>query len=83
MEQVSTLLTSSEVAGRLRVHPATVNEWARVGRLDSIKTPGGQRRYRVADVEAIESGEPIETPEQSAAIVAANLARMGLSLGAA
>jgi len=54
---VPDLLTAEEVAVPLRVKPATVTRWAREGKIDSLRTPGGQLRFRREDVEAlIESG---------------------------
>lgn len=50
------LLTPGEVARILRVDPKTVTRWALAGRIDSIRTPGGHRRYREADVEALLHG---------------------------
>ena len=47
------LLTPSEVARLFRVDPKTVTRWANEGRLSSIKTPGGHRRYRRSDVNAL------------------------------
>lgn len=47
------LLTTAEVARRLRVSVATVNRYARVGLLRAITLPGGQRRYEAADIEAL------------------------------
>jgi len=35
------------------VHPATVRQWALTGRLASAWTPGGQRRYREAEILAL------------------------------
>lgn len=56
-----TLLTTAEVASRLRVSVATVNRYARDGDLPAIVLPGGQRRYRVEDVDALLSPtEPTE-----------------------
>lgn len=48
-----TLLTTAEVAERLRVSVATVNRYAREGALAAIVLPGKQRRYRVEDVDAL------------------------------
>lgn len=44
------LLTPSEVAKMFRVDPKTVTRWARTGRLSSIRTLGGHRRYRSSEV---------------------------------
>ncbi|WP_308198547.1 helix-turn-helix domain-containing protein [Actinomadura terrae] len=46
------LLTRDEVADLFRVEPSTVSEWARRGRLRSIRTPGGARRFRAEVVYA-------------------------------
>jgi excisionase family DNA binding protein len=48
-----TLLTTGEVATRYRVGQTTVRRWADSGQLASFKTPGGRRRFRAADVEAL------------------------------
>ncbi|GAA0982818.1 BldC family transcriptional regulator [Nocardiopsis tropica] len=44
------LLTPAEVARLFRVGPKTVAAWARTGRLTSVKTLGGHRRYRESEV---------------------------------
>lgn len=44
------LLTRGEVAKVLRVCARTVTSWAYTGKLQSIRTPGGQYRYRQTDV---------------------------------
>jgi excisionase family DNA binding protein len=54
------LLTPAEVAQMFRVDPQTVTRWARAGRLNSIRTPGGHRRYRAAEVHALLA--PTTTP---------------------
>lgn len=50
------LLTPAEVAAMFRVDPRTVSRWAKAGKLTSIRTLGGQRRYRKAEVEALLQG---------------------------
>ncbi len=45
-----TLLTPSEVAALFRVDPKTVTRWAKAGKISSIKTLGGHRRYRESEV---------------------------------
>ncbi len=47
------LLVPSEVAALFRVDPKTVTRWARTGKIDSIKTVGGHRRYRESVVRAL------------------------------
>jgi excisionase family DNA binding protein len=44
------LLTPAEVASLFRVDPKTVTRWAKAGRLTSIKTLGGHRRYKESEV---------------------------------
>lgn len=53
-----TLLTPAEVAQLFRVDPKTVTRWAQAGKLSSIRTLGGHRRYRHAEVmRLLESSE--------------------------
>ena len=44
------LLTPGEVAALFRVDPKTVTRWAASGRITSIRTPGGHRRFRESEV---------------------------------
>jgi excisionase family DNA binding protein len=44
------LLTTAEVAELFGVDSGTVIRWGRSGRLPSIRTPGGRRRYRASEV---------------------------------
>jgi excisionase family DNA binding protein len=56
------LLTPGEVAALFRVDPKTVTRWAAAGRIGSIRTPGGHRRFRESEVRALLTGEVVETP---------------------
>ena len=47
------LLTPAEVAAMFRVDPKTVTRWAAAGRIGSIRTPGGHRRFRESEVRAL------------------------------
>jgi excisionase family DNA binding protein len=47
------LLTPAEVAAMFRVDPKTVTRWAKAGKLSSIRTLGGHRRYREAEIEGL------------------------------
>lgn len=47
------LLTPAEVASLFRVDPKTVTRWAKAGKLTSIRTLGGHRRYRSSEVHAL------------------------------
>ncbi len=51
------LLTPAEVATMFRVDPKTVTRWAAAGRIGSIRTPGGHRRFRESEVRALLEGE--------------------------
>jgi excisionase family DNA binding protein len=50
------LLTPGEVAELFRVDPRTVTRWAKAGKLATIRTLGGHRRYRAAEVEKLLGG---------------------------
>jgi excisionase family DNA binding protein len=47
------MLTPGEVAALFRVDPRTVTRWAKIGKLRSVRTPGGHRRYRETEVRAL------------------------------
>ncbi len=47
------LLTPREVADLFGVDPKTVTRWAKAGKLTSIRTLGGHRRYRESEVKAL------------------------------
>ena len=51
------LLTPGEVATLFRVDPKTVTRWAAAGRIGSIRTPGGHRRFRESEVRALLRGD--------------------------
>jgi excisionase family DNA binding protein len=51
--EAETLLTPAEVAALFRVDPKTVTRWAKAGKLSSIRTLGGHRRYRETEVRAL------------------------------
>lgn len=53
-----TLLTPSEVAALFRVDPKTVTRWAKSGKISSIRTLGGHRRYRESEVKQLLRGIP-------------------------
>ena len=50
------LLTPAEVAAMFRVDPKTVTRWAKAGKLSSIRTLGGHRRYRESEVRELLAG---------------------------
>lgn len=47
---IEALLTPAEVAALFRVDPKTVTRWARAGKLTSLRTLGGHRRYLESEV---------------------------------
>lgn len=57
------LLTPAEVAALFRVDPKTVTRWAKAGKLSAIRTLGGHRRYRAAEVQALLVGLAPEPPK--------------------
>ena len=62
--EVEALLTPAEVASMFRVDPKTVTRWAKSGKLTSIPTLGGHRRYREAEVRSLLAGIPAPRPQQ-------------------
>ncbi|HEY5398760.1 MAG TPA: BldC family transcriptional regulator [Trebonia sp.] len=44
------LLTRGEVARLFRVDPKTVTKWAQAGKLRTIRTLGGHRRFYASDI---------------------------------
>ena len=58
------LLTPSEVARMFRVDPKTVTRWAAAGKLRSVRTLGGHRRFSADDVRAL-----LELPDEPPAPV--------------
>lgn len=60
--EVDKLLTPAEVAALFRVDPKTVTRWAKAGKIGSIRTLGGHRRFRESEVMALLEGESSEGP---------------------
>ena len=48
----SKFLNVGKAASYLGVSPASLRQWSDAGRVRVYRTPGGQRRYRPADLEA-------------------------------
>lgn len=63
------LLTPSEVAALFRVDPKTVTRWAKAGKLTSIRTLGGHRRYRASEVYTLLDHTPGLRPEPRAEVI--------------
>lgn len=47
------LVSLKEVAELLGVHPCTLREWDKNGKLEAIKTPGGHRKYQLSTIESL------------------------------
>jgi excisionase family DNA binding protein len=62
--ETEALLTPAEVAALFRVDPKTVTRWARAGKLTSLRTLGGHRRYRESEVRNLLAGAKIEEVAQ-------------------
>ena len=54
------LLTPAEVGAMFRCDPKTVTRWAKAGKLESVRTLGGHRRYKESEVRALLAGVPQE-----------------------
>jgi excisionase family DNA binding protein len=61
------LLTPGEVAALFRVDPKTVTRWAAAGRIGSIRTPGGHRRFRESEVKELLGSEGLHEEQPVAA----------------
>jgi excisionase family DNA binding protein len=60
------LLTPSEVAALFRVDPKTVTRWAQQGKLRSIRTLGGHRRYSESEIQAfLEDSQGVPRPRSA------------------
>jgi excisionase family DNA binding protein len=62
--EVEALLTPAEVAALFRVDPKTVTRWAKAGKLSSIRTLGGHRRYRETEVRTLLGGIPHQRTDE-------------------
>jgi excisionase family DNA binding protein len=67
------LLTPGEVAALFRVDPKTVTRWAAAGRLSSIRTPGGHRRFRESEVRALLEFDEEKAEQERAGTVVVEL----------
>lgn len=65
--EIDALLTPGEVAAMFRVDPKTVTRWAQAGKVSSIRTLGGHRRFLESEVRALMAGlgpDQAETAQQ-------------------
>ncbi|HET9071509.1 MAG TPA: helix-turn-helix domain-containing protein [Acidimicrobiales bacterium] len=49
----SNLLRTADVAALFQVSERTISDWARRGRIPSVRTPGGHRRYPAEEIRRI------------------------------
>jgi excisionase family DNA binding protein len=47
------LLTPAEVAALFKVDPKTVTRWAQAGKISSLRTLGGHRRFQASQIHAL------------------------------
>ena len=75
-EETTTWVSLSEAAKILGVHPATVRNWADHGHLPAQRTPGGHRRFRVADLESWMSAQQSGAALEAEVLVQSALGRV-------
>ncbi len=76
MPALADLLTLSEAAALLGVHPATLRRWADQGDILVMVTPGGHRRFPRSEVERLKG---IEAHADDEALVAEHLVARAVS----
>ena len=55
-----TWLSLQEASRMLGVHPSTLRQWADAGKIHTVRTPGGHRRFAETDVRALLEPEILE-----------------------
>ena len=53
-------LSLQEASKMLGVHPSTLRQWADSGKIPTVRTPGGHRRFAESDVRALLEPEPLQ-----------------------
>jgi excisionase family DNA binding protein len=75
------LLSLQRASELLGVHPATLRIWADQGKIKSVRTAGGHRRFALADVRALaEPAKPRDEPHNAQLIVQSTLGRARLEV---
>ncbi|NTW39169.1 MAG: BldC family transcriptional regulator [Cellulomonadaceae bacterium] len=59
---VEPLLTPTEVAEMFRVDAKTVTRWANAGKITTVRTLGGHRRYSEREIRTLLVGVPAQRP---------------------
>lgn len=54
-------LTPKQAAQKLAVHVSSLRRWENEGKITAIRTPGGQRRYKLQEIETISAETTIIT----------------------
>lgn len=65
----------------LGVHPSTLRQWADSGKVYTVRTPGGHRRFAESDIRALLEPEPLQ-PSGVQLLVESALGRTRLEVGA-
>lgn len=73
------LLTAGEVASLFRVDPKTISKWAAAGRIQSIRTPGGHRKFRESEVRALLESGPLAEIEAVPSLTSSSARSDGIS----
>jgi excisionase family DNA binding protein len=60
------LLRTADVAMLFQVSERTVSEWARRGRIPSVRTPGGHRRYPAEEIRQLLGDAEERHPDRDA-----------------
>ncbi len=71
------LLTPGEVARLFGVDPKTVTRWAAAGKLQALRTLGGHRRYRAAEVHGLLQAQQGRVEEQPIVVGRSTLLAVG------
>jgi excisionase family DNA binding protein len=53
-------LSLHEASQMLGVHPSTLRQWADKGKITTVRTPGGHRRFAESDLRAVLEPEPLQ-----------------------
>ena len=73
-------LSLQEASDMLGVHPSTLRQWADSGKIPTVRTPGGHRRFAESDVRALLEPEPLQ-PSGVQLLVQSAVGRTRLEVG--
>jgi putative resolvase len=66
MRETARLLTISQAATRLGVHPNTLRKWADKGLVPAVKLPSGYRRFVPSEIERVRREMGLDGPNREA-----------------